>query len=180
MSVGAPKPRNLPWHSAPQRHCRTGWPTGPPAPGLLLSNVTFATVAYEGSYMVLRERVLPAGCCLRPRQCLMSPPSAADGNPCVRPLAPPWCCGPHAWCCPSCSSCPEAWLAPSRHRPFAVSTWMAESVMLWQAGACSHVCPPCSPCCLAAWSARRSSYSSFGCHMAQLLRMRRHVAHVLT
>ena len=41
----------------------------------------------------------------------------ADGNPFVRPLAPPWCYRPHAWRCISCSACPKACLVPLRNWP---------------------------------------------------------------
>ena len=55
---------------------------------------------------------------------------------------------------PSCSTCPEAWLAPSRYRPFAVFTWMAEGLMLvWRAGACSHDLLALQPVLHAAWGA---------------------------
>ena len=49
---------------------------------------------------------------------------------------------------------PDAWLAPSRHRPFAVSPWMAEGLMLvWRAGACSHDLLAVQPVLHAAWGA---------------------------
>ena len=54
---------------------------------------------------------------------------------------------------------------------FAVSTWMAESVMLWQAEACSHVCPHAVR---VTWQLEVLGAPVLAAYMAQLVRVRRH------
>ena len=76
------------------------------------------------------------------------------------PSVPPRWCLPHARCCSSCSTCPDACLALFRIKPSAVSPWMAEVFMqVWRAAACSHD----GLALHGAWKLGLPRRSSFGC-----------------